>query len=244
MNLDLVIFQYDLVHLADWAIYRSRKNNYHCLCGPADTWDKWYVSVPIVLLDRIAMEAITATGRRYDLTAPRANHYQTRRKSPSRWDELTLVDESDELCLVGQKILPWLVHACGPNFLQSALEAIELKITSPATWAPELAKLLALLDIDPHDYHRAVGLDKKSWGQALRGDVHTVSPRVALHAWLIPEILGLGYPLSSTREERLQWLHRGKSRIGNHTSPKALLLSGETGAFVTLFTRLMSAPLG
>jgi hypothetical protein len=244
MILDPVMFQHEPVHLTDWAIYRSVENNYHCLCGPSATPDEWYVSVPIVLLDRNAMEAITAVGRRYDLTAPCASHDLTRLTLPSRWGELTLVGESDELFLVDQKILPWLIHPSGSNQLQSALKAIESKITSSASWAPELAKLLALVDIDPHHFHRAVGLDKKSWDQALRGDLDSVSARVALHAWLIPEILVLGYPKGSTREQLLQWLHRGKSRIGNHATPKALLLSGETGAFLALFARLMSESYG
>jgi hypothetical protein len=213
--------------------------SYHII-GPSDFPHKYRLSSPLVLLNINEMLGITETGRRYDLTAPRLDPSSAVYQSVADYSGAPqVVIWSDSLFSTPQTLLPSLLHPSGPKQLQPALEAIEALRAAPETWAPKLADLLAMLDIDPQDHHRAVGLDEASWRLALSAQLNEVWPRVALHAWLIPEILTMAYSFGGTRKWLNDWLHRSNVRIGIYSTPKALITAGDTGALLALFRRLL-----
>jgi hypothetical protein len=182
-------YQHEPVRLRGWMVLQLPGRSYHII-GPSDFPHKYRLSSPLVLLNINEMLGITETGRRYDLTAPRLDPSSAVYQSVADYSGAPqVVIWSDSLFSTPQTLLPSLLHPSGPKQLQPALEAIEALRAAPETWAPKLADLLAMLDIDPQDHHRAVGLDEASWRLALSAQLNEVWPRVALHAWLIPEIL-------------------------------------------------------
>lgn len=232
-------YQEEPVRLAGWLVAKMPGDTYHIM-GEADFPVQVRFSSPLVLLDLIAMEGITDAGSRYDLSAPRLASISANCELLNRYLSTPQpVAWSDTLFSESQTLLPSLVHPSGPKQHQLALDKIESLRARPDRWAPRLRKFLASLDIDPSYHHQAIGLDQESWHRALRGDVIEVLPRVALNAWLIPEVIGLVSSFGDTPEWVNHWLHHSNVRMGAYTSPLQLLLAGDTGALLAQFRRFL-----